>query len=140
MTADVRRVEDNEFFTWLDLYAGYGGQPEPDYLGEAADGIFAPPLLAAIRKDQHDAQGEVGALDGDPICDCQDDGGMTVAKLAVSALDAHRAQAEVTLRWESGETHQLRLDLVETPAGWRVADIHTAATPSLLEFLKRSAR
>ncbi|MFI5060260.1 MAG: GNAT family N-acetyltransferase [Actinomycetales bacterium] len=24
MTARVRRVEDNEFFTWLDLYAGYG--------------------------------------------------------------------------------------------------------------------
>jgi ribosomal protein S18 acetylase RimI-like enzyme len=24
MTADVRRVEDNEFFTWLDLYVGYG--------------------------------------------------------------------------------------------------------------------
>lgn len=24
MTATVRRVEDNEFFTWLDLYAGYG--------------------------------------------------------------------------------------------------------------------
>jgi ribosomal protein S18 acetylase RimI-like enzyme len=24
MTANVRRVEDNEFFTWLDLYAGYG--------------------------------------------------------------------------------------------------------------------
>ncbi|MGH1548589.1 GNAT family N-acetyltransferase [Leifsonia poae] len=24
MTASVRRVEDNEFFTWLDLYVGYG--------------------------------------------------------------------------------------------------------------------
>ena len=24
MTTTVRRVEDNEFFTWLDLYAGYG--------------------------------------------------------------------------------------------------------------------
>ena len=24
MTATVRRVEDNEFFSWLDLYAGYG--------------------------------------------------------------------------------------------------------------------
>lgn len=24
MTASVRRVEDSEFFTWLDLYAGYG--------------------------------------------------------------------------------------------------------------------
>ena len=24
MTATVRRVEDNEFFTWLDLYTGYG--------------------------------------------------------------------------------------------------------------------
>ena len=24
MTATVRKVEDNEFFTWLDLYAGYG--------------------------------------------------------------------------------------------------------------------
>jgi GNAT superfamily N-acetyltransferase len=24
MTVTIRRVEDNEFFTWLDLYAGYG--------------------------------------------------------------------------------------------------------------------
>jgi GNAT superfamily N-acetyltransferase len=24
MTATVRRVQDNEFFTWLDLYSGYG--------------------------------------------------------------------------------------------------------------------
>jgi GNAT superfamily N-acetyltransferase len=24
MTATVRKVEDNEFFTWLDLYVGYG--------------------------------------------------------------------------------------------------------------------
>ncbi|MEV8215274.1 GNAT family N-acetyltransferase [Leifsonia sp. NPDC077715] len=24
MTASVRKVEDNEFFTWLDLYVGYG--------------------------------------------------------------------------------------------------------------------
>ncbi len=24
MTATVRRVNDNEFFSWLDLYAGYG--------------------------------------------------------------------------------------------------------------------
>ncbi|WP_374010729.1 N-acetyltransferase family protein [Leifsonia sp. LS-T14] len=24
MTTNVRRVRDNEFFTWLDLYAGYG--------------------------------------------------------------------------------------------------------------------
>lgn len=107
-----------------------------NHLGDAAPRIFAPPLLAAIRKDQRDAQGEVGALDGDPICDCQDDGGMTVTKLMVSPVDAHRARADVTLRWEGGETRQVHLDLVATPAGWRVADVHNATTPSLLGLLK----
>jgi len=40
------------------------------------DGIFAPPLARAIRLDQKLAgPGEIGALDGDPICDCQDSDG-----------------------------------------------------------------
>lgn len=115
----------------------YDGRAETrDPLGEAAPRIFASPLLAAIRKDQHDAQGEVGALDGDPICDCQDDGGMTVSKLAVSPVDARRARADVTLRWPANETRRVRFDLVVTSAGWRIADVHTAETPSLLDLLK----
>ena len=36
MTATVRRVEDNEFFTWLDLYAGYGDFYEQPVTDEKA--------------------------------------------------------------------------------------------------------
>ncbi|MFF1573849.1 GNAT family N-acetyltransferase [Leifsonia sp. NPDC058292] len=36
MTATVRRVQDNEFFTWLDLYAGYGDFYEKPLTDEKA--------------------------------------------------------------------------------------------------------
>lgn len=36
MTAMVRRVQDNEFFTWLDLYSGYGDFYETPLTDEKA--------------------------------------------------------------------------------------------------------
>src|ERR1700743_2435568 len=53
------------------LYAAYHGQG-PDYLGPMAAKVFSPRLLKLIRRDTALAHGEVGALDGDPICNCQD--------------------------------------------------------------------
>ena len=56
-----------------DLYDQYKpGRPAPHPLGKQAEQIFAPPLLGLIRRDQNREAGEVGALDYDPICACQD--------------------------------------------------------------------
>ena len=117
------------------LYAAYQ-TGEPDYLGRDAEGTFTPPLLALIRRDQASTpSGDVGVLDGDPICDCQDAGGLKMTRLVVEAAGPKAARAKVTLRFP-GETRRVTLELKAIRGHWRVADVHTAATPSLVLLLR----
>src|SRR5690348_3240436 len=54
------------------LYKAYDGRG-PDYLGRQRDRVFSPRMIALLERDaQLTPKGDVGALDGDPICDCQD--------------------------------------------------------------------
>jgi hypothetical protein len=113
----------------------------PDYLGRDARRTFAPQLLALIRRDRASAPpGEVGLLDGDPICDCQDAGGLRLTHLAITAAGPGRARARVSLRFPPVETRVLTLDLVAEQGEWRVADVHAAETPSLVRFLEQGLR
>ena len=119
------------------LYAHYpvAGKAHPfDPVGARASQVFDAPLVALIRRDQRNAKGEVGALDGDPLCDCQDDGGMTwkIGKVVSQGADGATAQVRLTFP----ETPKPRIDgltisLVKTPAGWRIHDIASIDTPSL---------
>ena len=68
-----------------------------DPVGPAAAQVFDAPLVALIRRDQRNARGEVGALDGDPLCDCQDDAGMTWRIAGVVPQGADKAVARVRL-------------------------------------------
>jgi hypothetical protein len=117
------------------LYSAYASGA-PDYAGRDAQRVFAAPLLTLIRRDQAAAAGEVGILDGDPICDCQDAGGVSMTHLAVKAAGAGRARAEVTLRFPGEELRALELDLVSVRGKWRVADVHSKDTPSLVRLLE----
>jgi hypothetical protein len=113
----------------------------PDYLGRDARRTFAPPLLALILRDRASTPpGEVGLLDGDPICDCQDAGGLRLTHLAISAGGAGRTRARVSLRFPPAETRVLTLDLVAEQGEWRVADVHAPETPSLVRFLEQGLR
>jgi hypothetical protein len=125
------------------LYAAYQGAAYhgngPDYLGRQAKGVFSPRLLGLIHRDQAlTPKGDVPALDGDPICDCQDTGGLKVTDLKVTAAAQGRATATVRLHFPD-EARALKLDLVPTGGGWRVDDVHSADTPSLAAFLRRHA-
>jgi hypothetical protein len=125
------------------LYSAYRRDPGPDYLGPKAKSVFSPRLLALIRRDAALAKGEVGALDGDPICDCQDAGGLRLRELktvsrTVADRPSDRLDATVRLGFPSG-TRTLRLDLVAVDGNWRVDDIHSQDTPSLAAYLKRHA-
>ena len=93
-------------------------------------------LLADIRADQTRHPGEVGKLDHDPICDCQDSDGLKPLEVSMAGLPD--SEAEASVRFKLGDAVKaLRLHLVSTQSGWRIADIATSATPSLQAFLAR---
>ena len=109
----------------------------PDFTGRNALSVFTPSLVQLIRRDQKQSHGEVGKLDGDPICDCQDPDGLKLAALQITGSTAHTATAAVTLNFpsESSPTH-LTLRLIWLPAGWRIDDIGTQDMPSLRKLLQ----
>jgi len=120
------------------LYAGYR---DSDYSPLARpERVFAPPLVAAIREDQRLSSGEVGYLDGDPLCQCQDPAGLRPEIGEVRQLTRSKVTAHVLLSFPGSDRRDLRLHLVRTGAGWRVADVATADEPSLLDSLRRSNR
>ena len=120
------------------LYAGYE-HAEPDYLGKGADKVFSPRLLGLIRANQKATpDGDVGALDGDPICDCQDQQ-LTDLSVDVTPLSPGHVRARVRFR-KLGQPHDMTLDLAMGRRGWRVDDVHTRDTPSLISYLQDSLK
>jgi hypothetical protein len=119
------------------LYSAYQRQPGPDYLGKQIAEVFAPDLIALIKREAASVpKGDVGALDGDPICDCQD-WQITNVQVTVSEPKTGAAEAEVQFQ-NAGEPKQVRLDLVAVQGRWRVVDVHTADMPSLAKMLDDS--
>jgi Protein of unknown function (DUF3828) len=122
------------------LYSAYEhpAKAGPDVLGKSATHIFSPSLLQLIHRDQaRTPKGDAPALDGDPICDCQDPDGLHLVSLAVNPVDSTHASAIATLHFPGESKPSLiTLSLLATPAGWRVDDVATADTPSLRKFLQ----
>ena len=131
----------------VQLYAHYpqrDAAPAFDPTGRSATSVFDPTMVALFREDARlTPPGDVGAIDGDPICDCQDDDGMSVKIGPIQPAGPSRATARVDIRFGKAsppDRRRLELDLVAVQAGWRVYDIHNADTPSLRAYLMRSIR
>jgi hypothetical protein len=117
------------------LYAAYARHPGPDYAGRQARQVFSPTLLALMRRDAaRTPKGDVGTLDGDPICNCQDYE-ITSVEVAVTASGPAKARADVRFR-NFGDPQSVTLDLVAAGGQWRVDDVHAEGTPSLAGLLK----
>ena len=109
----------------------------PSIMGKHAASVFSPRLLALIRKEEKATpSGDVGKLDFDPVCSCQDSGGLKLKDLQVSLTGAGKATATVSLFFPEPTTIEVRLSLLWTPQGWRVDDIGTKDVPSLRKFLE----
>ncbi|HEX9965437.1 MAG TPA: hypothetical protein VGB04_10700 [Allosphingosinicella sp.] len=120
------------------LYAGYR---QPDYDPLADPGlIFAPSLVAAMAEDSRLSRDEVGYMDADPLCQCQDAAGLRPLVREVRPSGRSAATADILLRFPGADRRDLSLRLVRTGAGWRVADVVTADEPSLLGSLRRFNR
>ena len=117
-------------------YRGYSGG---DFNPLAhPDSYFSQPLANEIRLDS--ASGEVGYLDGDPLCDCQDITGVKPRVESVRMHGRRSADARITLDLGTADVRTISLHLILTDRGWRVADVATKDEPSLLAALRRANR
>ncbi len=99
------------------LNAGFQGQP----YGDTAR-FFVPALAQAIDRDNREARrrNEVPTLNGDPFVDAQD---WEISKLSIDVTaSGDAATARVSFQ-NFAEARRVVLELVKTPAGWRIADI-----------------
>ena len=121
------------------LYAAYAKAPGPDYVGRQAGEVFSPTLLDLMRREAaHTPPGDVGALDGDPICNCQDFE-ITAVQVTVKPAGKDKAQADVAFL-NFGGKQSVKLDLVFVGGRWRVDDVHADGTPSLVGLLNDSLK
>jgi hypothetical protein len=122
----------------LALYAKYHTQAAADFDADLDADTFAPPLLTLIRRDRAQTpEGYVGVLDWDPICDCQD---YDIKQLRVKiAILGHGAKAHVHFN-NLGQPTNVTLDLARIGDRWRVVDVRTRRTPSLVRLLQASFR
>ena len=120
------------------IYAGYRSRDFSPF--KRPERWFAPALLAAIEEDARLAKGEVGYLDGDPICQCQDAEGLRARVASVQQQRSDRAVVRVLIALHGYRPRPARLSLTRTRAGWRIADIASAEGPSLLAGLAASNR
>ncbi len=117
------------------LYAAYADPRDLGPLGPRAPTIFSTSLLALIRADQGAARDGPGKLDGDPICDCQDPGGLRLLSVTLAPGNTASA-ARVTARFRiMADPRSVTLHLVNTPNGWRVDDVSVPDDPSLRRTL-----
>ena len=127
--------------SWLrHLYGLYEHPPTPlgpDILSKHPLQVYTPSLYALVLHDQRRAgPGNVGNLDIDPICICQDNGGMKLEHLDVSQTGPHSATASVTLTFPEPRTIHATLFLLWTPNGWRVDEVKADDMPSLRKLLR----
>jgi hypothetical protein len=120
------------------VYDGYRSH-EYNPLGRL-DEIFAPELAAAIREDARLANDEVGYLDGDPLCDCQDYQKVTATIRGLKLAGARKATAAIDVDLGVDAVRHLRIELVRTGSGWRISDVSSRGGTSLLRDLQRSNR
>lgn len=120
------------------LYAvfkdGPGHNP-PDWTGRVAGQYFDAEMVALFKRDRATTpRGDVGLIEADPICDCQDWGKLTVESVELTAPNANQAQATVAFT-NFGDHFVMKYDLVNVGGQWRIHDIQTKDTPSLRKFL-----
>jgi hypothetical protein len=119
------------------LRAIYAPYLQADFKGQPywqVSRFFAPELAQTIEADMREAKrrGEVPKLDGDPFLDAQD---WEIKDLEIAVkTEGPKATGEVSFN-NLGKTTKITLDLVQTHAGWRIADIK--APSGLLSDLYR---
>jgi hypothetical protein len=100
--------------------------------------VLAPDTLALMKADDKALNGELGDIDADWLCMCQD---YTSIKATITVQSANATTAKATSDFHdiddaSAKPRHDSFDLVKTAAGWRIHDMGTEDQPSLGKVLQ----
>ena len=98
----------------------------------ASPRLLTPALYDLVRRGG-------GELDYDPLCQCQDNDGLSAQILSVVGT-SDRAVAYIVLRFDADlrtPPQRVRLILTRSAAGWKIDDVASAKLPSLKAWLLR---
>jgi len=116
------------------LYSHYPSKPDSrsafDPTGKNASQVFDPGMIAAFREDTRLAHGEVGFIDADPLCQCQDDSGLKATVGVVTVTGPNAADVVVNLEYPNDPPIALTLHLVPVNGAWRIYDLSTGDVKS----------
>ncbi len=99
--------------------------------------FYTAELYRLILADRTGHPGDIGNLEGDPICDCQDPGRpgeLKVQTVQIAATGSDRAKAQVAFVIGK-QRRQATLSLRYAASGWKIDDISTKDMPSLRVLL-----
>jgi hypothetical protein len=123
------------------LYSHYPSNPsrmEFDPTGKNASEVFDPGMIAAFREDARLANGEVGFIDADPLCQCQDDSGLKPKVVSVTMTGPNAADAVVNLQYPRDKLLALTLHLVPVTGAWRIYDLSMGDVKSYRDDLLKA--
>ena len=119
------------------IYAPYVAGTAESPTGRLAASLFDPGLLQLIRRDEALAGGEVGALDHDPLCACQDY--TPLAGLAIDVRPPRDGMTTAVVNFRNGDTRvRIALELVRVGGRWKIHDIAEPDIASLRRLLADS--
>ncbi|ELY5938158.1 DUF3828 domain-containing protein [Cronobacter malonaticus] len=124
------------------LYQSYAKGNEPvDFASKGEQQILSDRLLSLVEEDTRLSGGEVGFLDYDPICYCQDWDDLAVDKINVTNSDATHANATITFRpfRSSPDATTQSFTLINEKGRWRIDDIMNG-NGSLYKSLQESGQ
>jgi hypothetical protein len=123
-----------------ELYAQYAQDNNLDInpMGDEADQLLTPSLLALLRKEQKVAPGDGDDLDMNPVCDCQDYRAFKPAAITIIEQTATGVRAEV--KFDNAGPVTVGYALVKSGDRWRIDDISDPDMPSFRAWLKADTR
>ncbi|CAN5139149.1 hypothetical protein BH11PSE2_BH11PSE2_15600 [soil metagenome] len=99
---------------------------------------FDASLVSLIREDARLSGDEVGALDFDPVCQCQDPEGMKATVHDAKLTGGKSATAKVELKFDKEDEIRITYVLVQILGQWRIHDIENDLDRSLRQFLTKA--
>ena len=131
----------------VSVYKHYGaGGIGVDSVGPDAPRYFHSSLVALLRADQKAASPDVGAIDADPVCACQDWNGIWNLVIDVKIDAPDHATAKVTFYLADPKDNlkdslrKLDIALAAENGAWRIYDIADQTDPTEPFALRKALR
>src|SRR3569832_1116410 len=112
------------FVQKLNTHNPQKGEPYFDPTNKDAASVFEPGMIKAFAEKAQHNHDEVGVVDADPICMCQDDAGMT-SKIVSVTMKGANADVVVNLLYPGGQPQAVTMHLVPVNGQWRIYDLST---------------